>query len=95
MSGKQVIPASEPLVPYSANGDTQVVGAAPAVASAGTHSATKPLGMIGAAKAAATGNVAKAANVLESVNPLHMNVLSKGSEVSQGRDVCFLRLRIM
>ncbi len=50
--------------------------------------------MIGAAKAAATENVVKAANALDSVNPLHLNVLSKGSEAAHN-DVRFLRLRIM
>lgn len=41
--------------------------------------------MIGAAKAAATENVTKVANNLDSVNPLHLNGLSKGSESSQVR----------
>ena len=46
--GKQAISASEPLVPHNANGNIQaVVGTAHAVADAGTHSAMKPLGMIG------------------------------------------------
>jgi len=47
--GKQAISASEPLAPHNANGDIQaVVGTAYAVADAGTHSATNPLGMAGA-----------------------------------------------
>jgi hypothetical protein len=46
--GKQAISASEPLIPHNANGDIQaVVDTAHAVADAGTHSATKPLGMVG------------------------------------------------
>ncbi|KAF8501721.1 hypothetical protein F5888DRAFT_1674750 [Russula emetica] len=44
----QAISASEPLIPHNANGDIQaVVGTADAVADAGTHSAMKPLGMVG------------------------------------------------
>lgn len=47
--GKQAISASEPLVTHNANGDVQaVVGTAHAVVDAGTYSATKPLGMVGA-----------------------------------------------
>ena len=47
--GKQAISASEPLAPHNANDDIQaVVGTAHAVADAGTHSATNPLGMAGA-----------------------------------------------
>lgn len=93
--GKQANSASEPLVCYNTDGDIQVVGTAHAVADVGTRSATKPLGMVGAAKAAATENVAKAANMLESVNPFHVNILStsKGSKAFHG-DVRFLWLRI-
>jgi hypothetical protein len=47
--GKQANSAREPLVPHNANSDIQaVVGTAHAVADAGTRSATKPLGMVGA-----------------------------------------------
>ena len=48
--GKQAISASEPLIPQNANDGIQavLVGTAHAVADAGTHSASKPLGMVGA-----------------------------------------------
>ena len=51
----------------------------------------KSLGMVGATKPAATENVAKAANVVENVNPLHVKL--KGSKAFHG-DVRFLRLQI-
>lgn len=46
--GKQSISASEPMVPHNANGGIQAIaGTAHAVVDAGTHLATKPLGMGG------------------------------------------------
>jgi hypothetical protein len=81
LSGKQAIPASDPLVPDNVNGAIQaVVGNAHAVADAVAHPVAKPLAVIGAAKAATTENVTKVANALDSVNSLHISGLSKGSE---------------
>lgn len=40
-------------------------------------------GVIGATQAAATENVAKVANVLESINPLHLNIGPKESQAAQ------------
>ena len=86
MSGKQTIPASEPLVPDNANGPIQaVVGEAHAVVGVVAQPVVKPLAAIGAAKAATTENVTKVANALDSVNPLRPNGLSKGSESSHVR----------
>ena len=86
LSGKQTIPASEPLVPDNANGPIQaVVGEAHAVVGVVAQPVVKPLAAIGAAKAATTENVTKVANALDSVNPLRPNGLSKGSESSHVR----------
>ena len=86
LSGKQTIPASEPLFPDNANGPIQaVVGEAHAVVGVVAQPVVKPLAAIGAAKAATTENVTKVANALDSVNPLRPNGLSKGSESSHVR----------
>ncbi|KAF8486171.1 hypothetical protein DFH94DRAFT_172047 [Russula ochroleuca] len=42
---------------------------------------------VGATKVAVTENVTKLANVLDNVNPLHVNIMSKGSQDSQVRVV--------
>lgn len=44
-----------------------------------------PLAVIGATQAAATEKVTKVANILESVNPLHLGVIPKGSPTDQVR----------
>ena len=87
MSGEQAIFAREPsLVPDIANGAIQtVICNTNATADAAMQLAANPLAGIGATPATATENVTKVANVLQSVNPLHFNIIPKGTQDSQVR----------
>jgi len=74
VSGEQNNSASE-LVPDVARGPIQtLVGDANAVPGAAAHPTANPLAATGATQAAATENVAKVTHVLNSVNPLHLNI---------------------
>jgi len=81
VSGKQNNSASE-LVPDVARGPIQtLVGDANAVPGAVAHPVANPLAAIGAPQAAATENVAKVTHVLDSVNPLHLNIRTPAAQV--------------
>lgn len=69
-------------MPDVARGPIQtIVGDANAVPGAAAHPAANPLAAIGATQAAATENVAKVTHVLDSVNPLHLNIWTPAAQV--------------